>query len=119
MRTAMDAYYVNRSVCTCLYISSFLGKEPRPDIFCLFLLRFFLLVCSKEDKELYSNKLKSFGKNILLHCKKWIGGGGRGDRGEAKAPSVRPATPCLASSIKFYSGCARSVTDKEMNGVKI
>ena len=112
MRTAMDAYYVNRSVCKCHYISSFLGKEPRPDIFCLFLLRSFLLVCSKGDKELDSNKLKSFGKNILLHCKKWIGGG------EAKAPTARPETPCLASSIKFYSGCARSVTDKEMNGVK-
>ena len=67
MRTAMDAYYVNCSVCTCLYISSFLGKEPRPDIFCLFLLRFFLLVCSKEDKELDSNKSKSFGKNYSIY----------------------------------------------------
>ena len=28
----MDGYYVNRSVCTCLSISSFLAKEPRPDI---------------------------------------------------------------------------------------
>ena len=28
----MDAYYVNRSVCTCLAISYFLAKEPLPDI---------------------------------------------------------------------------------------
>ena len=53
--------------------SSFLTKEPRHDIFCLFLLRIFLLVCSKEDKELDSNKLKSFAKNILLFWKK-VGG---------------------------------------------
>ena len=41
--------------------------------FRLFLLRFFLFGCSKEDKEdkeLDSNKLKSFAKNIMLFCKK-------------------------------------------------
>ena len=94
----VDVYYVSHSVCTCLSISSSFEKEPRPDIvtktetflfkekidyykskkainsfslyFYLFLLRFFLFVSSKEDKELDSNKLKSLAKNILLFCKK-------------------------------------------------
>ena len=35
----------------------------------LLLVRLFLLVWSKEDKELDSNKLKSFAKNTLLFCK--------------------------------------------------
>ena len=72
----MDDYNVNSSVYTCLSISSFLAKETRPGIFSIFLLRFFLLVCSKEYKELDSNKLKYFAKNILLFCKKLGGRGG-------------------------------------------
>ena len=40
--------------------------------FCQFLLRFFLLVCSKDDKALDSNKLKSLVKSILFFCKKFF-----------------------------------------------
>ena len=94
----MDAYYVKRSVCICLFISSFIAKEPRPDMmvqtetflfkenrqfyvkkvissfclyFCLFLLRFFLLLCSKEDKEL-DRDLCSQYEAMELKSIKWL-----------------------------------------------
>ena len=99
VRTVIDVYYVSHSVSTCLSISSLLAKEPRPDTmteteifllkkidyftskkatnsfflyFCQFLLKFFLLVCSKDDKALESNKLKSLVKSILFFCKKFF-----------------------------------------------
>ena len=112
--TVMDAYYVNCSVYTCLSIFFFLNKRTTLwyndvnrniynkkstfvrqksyrffffFIFCLFLLRLFLLVCSKEYKELDGSKLKSFSKNILLLCNKV--------RGLKPPAPVPPEQPCL------------------------
>ena len=54
----------------------------------LLLLRFFLLVCKKEDKKLDSNKLKSFAKSILLFCKK-MGWGLKPSRSRHRRCSVK------------------------------
>ena len=62
----MDAYYVNRCLCTCISISPFFAKEPGPDIFCLILLRLFLFVCSKEDEKVDNTKLKVFAKYFVV-----------------------------------------------------
>ena len=69
-----DTYFVNLSVYRRLFISSFLAKKPRPDIFFLFYSDSFLHV-RNEVKELDSNKLKSFAKNALLFYQKVRGGG--------------------------------------------
>ena len=108
----MDAYYVIRSVYMCLSISSFLAKEPHTNImtktktflfekhrlfyvrklllifflcFCLLFLRFFLLVCSKENKELDISKLKSLALQEY--------GGRKGGGGLLKPPELPPPQP--------------------------
>ena len=67
----MDAYYINRSVYTCLFV--FVLSEQKSRALTDSFFYFDCFACSKEDKELDSKKLKSFAKNILLLCQKMGG----------------------------------------------
>ena len=83
----------------------FLSKRGTPNIFCLFWLRLFFLVCSKEDKKLLdSNKLKYFAKN-------W-GGGAALCCSYAKTTHWRPRTFFLPSQLFEFKYCIEKNLEK-------